>query len=419
MTAIPLKRLEGKYELLEKLREGGMGAIYKVRHRLLDEIRVIKLMRQQLVEDDELKTRFLREARLAIKLRHPNIAQLYDFTVDDDGTAFIVMEFIDGATLEDMLALHGPPSLGFAIDIAQQCLKALGYFHARGFIHRDISPDNLMLTMDADEQPLVKLIDLGIVKTLDSGGEGGLTQTGTFLGKIRYASPEQFGADGATTVDARGDLYSFGIVLYELLTGRFPIQGRDPSSLIAAHLFRPPLDFVEADPTGRVPADLRAVVLKALAKRPEERFASAQELSRALADFRSPSALSLDELKRMLSRPYFRAEASDTRVAPGSTQGRLDQQFDLRPTPSPGSLLVLPVPQPEPTSVLQQPEVGDVQARELAAALAAVETALGSKDYRLAEALLYAAEANFGQQDTFSPLYERLAVESEAERKRI
>ena len=201
MTAIPLQHIEGKYEILEKIREGGMGAIYKVRHRLLDEIRVIKLMRQQLVEDEELKTRFLREARLAIKLRHPNIAQLYDFTVDDDGTAFIVMEFIDGMTLEDLLAFHGPPPLGLALEIAQQSLKALGYLHSKGFIHRDISPDNLMLTEDTDGQPLVKLIDLGIAKTLEIGGEH-LTQTGTFLGKIRYASPEQFGADGASTVDA-------------------------------------------------------------------------------------------------------------------------------------------------------------------------------------------------------------------------
>jgi serine/threonine protein kinase len=112
VSAIPLRRLEGKYEILEKLREGGMGAIYKVRHRLLDEVCVIKVMRPQLVEDEELRARFLREARLAIKLRHANIAQLYDFTIDEDGTAFIVMEFISGMTFEDVLAHGGPPPLG-------------------------------------------------------------------------------------------------------------------------------------------------------------------------------------------------------------------------------------------------------------------------------------------------------------------
>ena len=335
MAALPLQRIEGKYEILEKIREGGMGAIYKVRHRLLDEIRVIKLMRQQLVEDEELKARFVREARLAIKLRHPNIAQLYDFTVDDDGTALMVMEFIDGMTLEDVLALHGPPPPGFALEVAQQSLKALGYLHAKGLIHRDISPDNLMLAADAEGEPQVKLIDLGIAKILGGGEETHLTQTGTFLGKIRYAPPEQFGSDGAAMVDARGDLYSFGIVLYELLTARFPIQGKDPSSLIAGHLFRPPLPFEESDPGRQVPAALRAVVLKALAKQPEERFASAPELAQALAAFRSPGDIAPEDLRRLLTRPFVRAGAASV-ADPGSTQERLDQSFNLEPTPSSG-----------------------------------------------------------------------------------
>jgi serine/threonine protein kinase len=405
VSAIPLRRIEGKYEILEKLREGGMGAIYKVRHRLLDEIRVIKLMRQQLVADDELKTRFLREARLAIKLRHPNIAQLYDFTIDDDGTAFIVMEFIDGMTLEDVLALHGPPPLGFTLEMAQQSLRALGYLHLRGFIHRDISPDNLMLTADADDQPLIKLIDLGIAKTLDAGGESHLTQTGTFLGKLRYAPPEQFGADGATTIDARADLYSFGIVLYELLTARFPIHGKDASSLIAGHLFRPPLDFAETDPAGRVPAGLRAVVLRALAKKPEDRFASAQELSRALAELRGPSDVAEEDLKRLLTRPFVPAGASVARLDPGSTQGRLDESFDLVSTPSPVSLLALTPQAPEETVVDPAAEKN----RELAAAVAGVEAALERGDYRAAETLLYAAEADFGEQEAFLSFYERIA----------
>ena len=413
MTAIPLRRIEGKYEILEKIREGGMGAIYKVRHRLLDEIRVIKLMRQQLVEDEELKSRFLREARVAIKLRHPNVAQLYDFTVDDDGTALIVMEFIDGMTLEDLLGFHGPPPLGLALEIAQQSLKALGYLHAKGFVHRDISPDNLMLAEDTDGQPLVKLIDLGIAKTLEGGGESHLTQAGTFLGKIRYASPEQFGADGATTVDARGDLYSFGIVLYELLTARFPIQGRDASSMIAGHLFRPPLDFAESDPGGRLPAGLRAVVLKALAKSPADRYASAAELARALAAFRAPSDIPEEGLRNLLTRPFVPAGASSLPDA-GSTQNRLDQHFELAATPSPGSLILLaktavapPVAEAAGTIdlPLRQPDEG------FAAALAEIRAALENRSYRAAESLLYAAEASFGAHEEFAPLYERVAEE--------
>jgi serine/threonine protein kinase len=414
LTTIPLRRIEGKYEILEKIREGGMGAIYKVRHRLLDEIRVIKLMRQQLVEDEELKARFLREARLAIKLRHPNIAQLYDFTVDDDGTAFIVMEFIDGMTLEDVLGFHGPPPLGLALEIAQQSLKALGYLHTKGFIHRDISPDNLMLTGDMDDQPLVKLIDLGIARTLEVGGESNLTQAGTFLGKIRYASPEQFGADGATTVDARGDLYSFGIVLYELLTARFPIQGRDASSLIAGHLFRPPLDFAETDPGGRLVPELRAVVLKALAKSPADRFPSALELSRALAVFRTLSDIPEEALRGLLARPFVPAGVSSLPDS-GSTQNRLDQHFELAATPSPGSLVLVAKPVAETPGTVELPLRRTGEERKLAEALAEalveIKAALEKRSYRAAESLLYAAEASFGTREEFAPLYEEVAQE--------
>ncbi|HYN20378.1 MAG TPA: serine/threonine-protein kinase [Thermoanaerobaculia bacterium] len=302
MSAIPLRNFEGKYEILEKLREGGMGAIYKVRHLLLDEVRVIKVMRPQLVRNEELKGRFQREARLAIRLRHPNIAQICDFTVDErHGTAFIVMEYIHGMTLEDMLKTAGPPPLGLALEIAQQSLGALGYVHSKGMIHRDISPDNLMLTEDANGNALVKLIDLGIAKSL-AGGDGQRTATGVFLGKVRYAAPEQFGIEGSPDMDARGDLYSFGLVLYELLTGRYPMRGQDPNSIIAGHLFRPPIDMSETDPGGRVPPGLRRLVLSALAKRPEDRPSGAQELACALAPYRSPSDWTHGDLQRALSR---------------------------------------------------------------------------------------------------------------------
>jgi serine/threonine-protein kinase len=402
-----LRRLEGKYEILEKIREGGMGAIYKVRHRLLDEIRVIKLMRPQLARDEELKARFLREAQFAIKLRHPNIAQLYDFTVGDDATAFMVMEFIEGLNLADVLALHGPPPLGLTLELAQQSLKALGYLHTRGYLHRDISPDNLMLTADTEGQPLVKLIDLGIAKRTGAEGDGQLTQTGTFLGKLRYSSPEQF--RGGSEVDARADLYSFGLVLYELLTARFPIQGTDTSSLIAGHLFHPPLDFAASDAAGRIPPGLRAVVLRALAKPAGDRFASAQELSRALAEFRAPGDLAGVELSRLLTRPFIPAGPA-SHVAPGSTQSRLDETFELGTTPSPVSLLALQAPAlPEIADAPTKPIAS--RAGELAAAVAGIEACLDKRDYRHAESLLYAAEASLGAQEIFASLYERIEEE--------
>jgi serine/threonine protein kinase len=334
VSAIPNRRIEGKYEVLEKIREGGMGAIYKVRHRLLDEVRVIKLMRPQLGDDPEFKARFIREARVAIKLRHPNIAHLYDFTLGDDDTAYIVMEFIAGRTLEELLKTGGPPPLDLALEIAQQSLRALGYLHGKGFVHRDISPDNLMLAEDTDGEPQVKLIDLGITKVLE-GPDARLTKTGTFLGKLRYASPEQFGAAGAPSADARGDLYSFGVVLYELLTGVHPILGSDPSSIIAGHLFRPPLSFDETDRQGRLPAGLRAAVLRALAKSPDERYASARELAQQLAAFRVPGDLLQGEWRRLIEQPDRAASGGVT----SSTQHRLDEHFAPTTTPTPSMLV--------------------------------------------------------------------------------
>jgi serine/threonine protein kinase len=346
VPAIPHRRIEGKYEILQKIREGGMGAIYKVRHRLLDEVRVIKLMRPHLGEDPEFKARFIREARVAIKLRHPNVAHLYDFTIGDDDTAFIVMEFIEGRTLEELLKLVGPPPLGLALEIAQQSLRALAYLHSKGFVHRDISPDNLMLAEDPDGNPQVKLIDLGIAKVL-GGPESHLTKTGTFLGKLRYASPEQFGA-GGPSADARGDLYSFGVVLYELLTGIHPILGSDPSSIIAGHLFRPPLPFDETDREGRLPPGLRAAVLRALAKSPDERYAGAKELAQELAFFRRPDDLRQSDWKSLL-RQSDAAAADLPAVRPSSTQHRLDEHFGPTTTPTPSTLLsvarVAPLPE--------------------------------------------------------------------------
>jgi len=338
VSAIPNRRIEGKYEILQKIREGGMGAIYKVRHRLLDEVRVIKVMRPQLGADAEFKARFIREARVAIKLRHPNVAHLYDFTIGDDDVAFIVMEFIDGRTLEELLKAVGPPPLGLAIEIAQQSLRALGYLHSKGFVHRDISPDNLMLAEDPDGSPQVKLIDLGIAKVV-GGPDAHLTKTGTFLGKLRYASPEQFSAAGVPSADARGDLYSFGVVLYELLTGVHPILGSDPSSIIAGHLFRPPQPFEETDRQGRLPPQLRAAVLRALAKNPDERFATARELALELAACRQAGDLLQGDWKQVLEQSTAAAAAAGAELRPSSTQFRLDEHFGPSTTPTP-SLLV-------------------------------------------------------------------------------
>lgn len=328
------EQIEGKYEILEKLKEGGMGAIYKVRHRLLDEVRVVKVIRSHMEPDGETGERFLREARVANRLRHPNIAALHDFAIGDDGNAFIVMEFIDGLNLLEILQTHGPPPISLTLEIARQSLKAIGYLHRQRLVHRDVSPDNLMLTRDVDGHPQVKLIDLGIAKAFEGGigegaGGGALTTTGIFLGKPRYASPEQF---GTAPLDARSDLYSFGIVLYELLTGQCPITGKDPASYMAGHLIRPPVPFEQSDPRERVPAELRAAVMRALAKKPRERFESAEDLTWALTLIQDRFPLAGGELDEVFSAALPALTQPVPLPLPGSTQDKLDREFLMVPT---------------------------------------------------------------------------------------
>lgn len=320
----PFSAIEGKYEILQKISEGGMGAVYKVRHRLLDRVRVIKVMRPQLAADQEMKARFVREAQLAAGLRHGSIAEIYDFAVEDDGSAYLVMEYIRGITLQDVLQRLGPPDPAFVLDIVVQTLDALGYLHGKGIVHRDLSPDNVMVTRDEEGRPVAKLIDLGIAKLV--GSDAGLTQAGAFIGKVKYASPELFRTKEGIEVDARGDLYSLGLVMYEVLTGTHPFGKHDVSGYIAAHLFQPPIDFAISDPGNRVSPGLRAVVQRCLAKDRDERFASAEDLSVALAAERGLMADPEDELHRAVAMGGLDDSDLDD-DGHGSTQAHLDRHF--------------------------------------------------------------------------------------------
>ena len=335
--------IDRKYEVLEKLAEGGMGAIYRARHLLLDEIRVIKTVRPQYRDDSDLRERFLREARVATHLHHSNIARIHDLSVGDDGTACIVMEFVHGINLADRLRRQPRLEQGEILELGRQTLDALGYLHQRKIVHRDISPDNVMLARDAEGRAQVKLIDLGIAKPLD--GAGFQTKTAMFIGKVRYASPEQLGgaesaeAPGAIVIDGRSDLYSLGVVLYELLTGEFPIRGTSEASIIAGHLFHPPRSFAETDPDGRVSEPLRRVLLHALEKDPGHRFQSAGDFSGALdeagrghaAGRTFPTGARRPEAGReapTLPRGATPAEEAPTVLAPGT--GPIERQEGAR-----------------------------------------------------------------------------------------
>lgn len=343
----PQTLIEGKYEIIAKIREGGMGTIYKVRHRLLDEVRVIKVMKPQVVADHDLKRRFVEEAKTATRLKHPNICTIHDFALDEDGTAYLVMEFIDGVNLSELMHLRGTPELPLTLEITHQTLLALGYLHRRNVVHRDIAPDNLMMTHDEEGRPRIKLIDLGIAKALDQRG-GEMTSTGVFLGKLKYASPEQYGAlSPGEKIDGRSDLYCLGVVLYELLTGARPFLGESPAELLRAHLFAPPVPFEEVDPRGAVPADVRAVVLKALEKKREDRFPTAEAFDREIVTLmgRFGDASDLPHTVQLLSAIRRGPAASDrAETITPSAQDRLDRHFGPHTTPHPSRSDIVSLP---------------------------------------------------------------------------
>jgi tetratricopeptide (TPR) repeat protein len=290
-------------------------------------------MRPHLAEDEVLQARFLREAKVAIKLRHRNLAQIYDFTVDDSGYAYLVMEFIDGLNLQEIVKVLEKPGLDLVLEIARQSLEALGYLHRKRIIHRDVSPDNLLVTRDDEGALLVKLIDLGIAKV--RGGDDSLTSEGTFVGKVRYSSPEHFQTKEGSSVSAASDLYSFGVVLYEMLTGMYPIKGTSVASLISGHLMHSPIDFEESDPDGRVPTDLRQVLQKALDKDPKKRFGSSASFTKALQPWIEEHPLDAKEFRAIFDMPTLTTHKIRTVKKPGSTQSRIDRSFGLATTPPP------------------------------------------------------------------------------------
>jgi serine/threonine protein kinase len=315
MTALP--EIESRFDVLAKQGEGGMGCVYKVRHRDLDEIQIVKTLQAHLSSNPGQRERFVNEARRGMRLRHPHIAGVHDFAVCADGTGYIVMEYVHGHNLRDLLATRGPLRLELVGQIAVQTLDALGYLHSEKFIHRDISPDNLILTTTADGKPFVKLIDLGISKSLEAGNT--MTGTGQFIGKVSYASPEQFGGH----VDERSDLYSLGVVLYKLLTGEDPFPGENYNQIIAGHLFQPPRPF-----DNNVPEAVQRVVFRALEKDPDKRYASAAEFCAAVEE-----AFGIDEPR--VTRPSVTKSAttqSATTVVPAADTTIVDHvSHDTRP----------------------------------------------------------------------------------------
>ena len=263
----------GRYAVIEKIGSGGMAEVFRARDELLGRDVAVKVLSERLSTDSQFVERFRREAQSAANLNHPNIVSLYDYG-SDEGTNFIVMEFIDGQPLSEVIADQGPLMPERAAEIAHDVATALERAHASGLVHRDIKPGNIMVTKSGE----TKVTDFGIARALDA--DQSMTQTGMVMGTAAYLSPEQ--AQG-NPVDARSDIYSLGCVLYEMLSGGSPFSGDTPLAIAYKHVrehARPP-SALNPD----VPAALDAIAMKALAKNPDNRYSSAAEMAEDLDRF--------------------------------------------------------------------------------------------------------------------------------------
>ena len=276
----------GRYKVLEKMGKGGMGVLYRGFDPVLDREVAIKLMLADFTDDaEQMRPRFYREAMAAAKLSHRNIVTIFEFA-EESNTPYIVMEFLRGTPLGSRMASQPPLSLDDKLNIVAQLCEGLSYAHEQGVVHRDVKPDNVFILEDGS----VKLLDFGIAKLTSSN----LTRQGDVLGSASYMSPEQVG--GSDAIDGRADVFSTGVMLYELLCGHKPFEADEPTAVILKILRDDPTPL-ETHVTG-LPPQLVAAVLKALAKRPDDRWESADALGRELQSIRQamPATVSTAEL---------------------------------------------------------------------------------------------------------------------------
>ena len=276
------KLLDNRYELLELIGSGGMAKVYKARCHRLNRLVAVKILREDMAQDAEFRRRFHDESQAVAMLSHPNIMAVYDVSRSSE-LEYIVMELLDGITLKQYMQRKGNKlNWREALHFTTQIVKALGHAHSRGIIHRDIKPHNVMVLRDGS----VKVADFGIARVL-SASHSTLTQEA--LGSVHYISPEQ--ARGSA-IDARSDLYSAGVVLYEMITGRLPFEGDTPVSVAIQHINSIPLSPREIDP--ELPEALEKITMKAMAPNPANRYSCADEMLADLEEFRKNPNISFD-----------------------------------------------------------------------------------------------------------------------------
>ena len=271
----------GNYRILDKLSDGGMGAVYRAEHTMIGRLVAIKVLLPALTHNREIVNRFFNEAKATTAINHPGIVEVFDFGYLESGFAYLVMELLQGMTLAKRIKMRGPVPEGEAAAMLRGVCSGLAAAHDKGIIHRDLKPDNLFLIEDRDSPSgeRIKILDFGIAKLTEIGSAHEATKTGALMGTPTYMSPEQ--CKGSGTVDARADIYSLGCIFYQLLTGRPPFAMEGAGEVIGMHL------YVQPEPPSRVQlgisADTDTLVMAMLAKDPGGRPQTARDLAQALA----------------------------------------------------------------------------------------------------------------------------------------
>lgn len=274
-------RLVGKYDILSVLGTGGMGVVYKGRQDVMDRVVAIKMLQAHHLSDSMSVKRFQQESKATCRLNHPHIITVYDFGISPSGQPYIVMDYLEGKPLSDIIRAEGQIGVDRTLNIIKQASEALGHAHKQGVIHRDLKPSNIVLVEYEGEKDYVKVVDFGVAKLMEEGSTEGqkLTQMGEVCGSPVYMSPEQC---QGLPLDKRSDIYSMGIVLYETLTNRLPILGKTMVETMAKHINDLPPTFQEARPDLYIPERVEQVIFRALAKEPENRQQSMEQLATEL-----------------------------------------------------------------------------------------------------------------------------------------
>ncbi|MFO0586744.1 MAG: protein kinase [Polyangiaceae bacterium] len=280
--------LDGQFRILQKIGSGGMGAVYKALQPAMNRMVAVKILHPKLANRKDLVSRFRREARAMSHLSHPNTVKVYLYGELDDGSLYIVMEYLEGRNLNQVVRKEGPLPVERAIPVLIQVCGALQEAHLMGIVHRDLKPENIFLSTNGGLKDFPKVLDFGLAKVTEREMRPGsimLTQEGMVFGTPEFMSPEQ--AQGHT-LDARSDIYSLAVILFEVLTGKLPFDARTPMEYIQLHVTKPPISLDDRIPGKAFPPGLAQVIAKALEKKPESRYPSAADFAEALKPF-SPS----------------------------------------------------------------------------------------------------------------------------------